>query len=230
MGINKRNFLVEKILVALIIIIIIVAAIIFFVYLKDNRQNTNKIESNQEFVNTQNNSIGKKVNSSVENKNETKENDESINIEKLKNEQKLICKTAMLKSQHEEFKNLYPDVLLAEVKNNTDEIVKEYNIIFLAYDENYLPVKIREYAGDKDEYFFVGRDDTANLVPGDSTGMDRGWEIDYPHNVKYVIACVRDAIFYNGEEWKNPYITHWLDKYEGNILPEEDREGLIAYN
>lgn len=240
MGSNKEKIAIEKILIAIIIIVVIVAGVIIFIYVNEKNEKTLQAENNARLTSTQNTSVDNNVNKNVktnssnttidnEESEQNVDNEENVDIEKLKAEQKLTCKKAMLKSQDNELKNLYPDVLLAEVKNNTDEIVKEYNIIFLAYDENYLPVKMKEYAGDKAEYFLVGKDDTANLVAGDSTKMNRGWEIEYPHEVQYVIACVRDAKFFNGEKWENPYITYWLDKYEGKILPEEDREDLIPY-
>ena len=150
-------------------------------------------------------------------------------IEKLRKEQKLTCKSAKILVQDTQYKSLYPDMLTAKVVNNSKETVKSYKVVFLAYDNNYLPVKIKGKWNSSGEYSHIGTDDEANLVAGATTKDNFGWELDKSHGITYVIACIQEAEFFNGEKWENQYLQYWLEKYEGKILPEDSRKGLIPY-
>lgn len=172
-----------------------------------------------------------------ENNNSNEDNSQNSNIqsisseeiEKLRKEQKLTCKSAKILVQDTKYKSLYPDMLTAKITNNTKETVKSYEVVFLAYDKNYLPVKIKGQFDSEGAYSKACLDDEANLIAGASTEEDYGWKLNQSHGITYIIACVKEAEFFNGEKWENPYIQYWLEKYEGKILPEDSRKGLIAY-
>ena len=153
-------------------------------------------------------------------KKDFKDRKETHRIQELKNNQKLVVLSSGLSIQHPRWKALYPDQLTAIVKNNSDKTVKEFSIAFLAYDANGLPVKVkRQYSYTDGDYEYNGRDDTANLTPGETTGYGYGWNIDEEHMaISTVIACVTRATFYDGSTWTNPYYDYWIDQYKGNPL------------
>ncbi len=145
---------------------------------------------------------------------------EAHRIQELKDNQKLIVLSSRLSIQHSRWKALYPDLLTAIVKNNSDKTVKEFNIAFLAYDANGLPVKVKsQYSYTDGDYEYNGRNGTANLTPGGTTGYGYGWNIDEDHlSISTVIACVTRATFYDGSIWTNPYYDHWIEQYKGKPL------------
>lgn len=204
-----------KIVIGVIAVILIVV-ITLLVY--------NQINKTQEKQGTQ------QTSTSTESGKTTNNKKQEVNLEELKAQQKLSCLSAKVISQNSQYKGLYPDMLTAVIKNNTTEVVKEYKVVFLAFDSNYLPVKINGKYGNGGNYDYLCNNDTANLVPEASTDSSYGWNLAQNHGISYLIACVKSATFFNEETWENPYYQHWLDKYKGNILPEEERDGLIKFS
>lgn len=143
-------------------------------------------------------------------------------VETLKAEQKLTVEKTQIIVQDKQYKSLYPDLISAVVKNNTDETVRNFVVSFLAYDKNGYPVKIESQTSfTGGAYTMEATSEDANILPGDEYGSKSGWRLADPHDITYVLACVKEATFYNGETWVNDYEPIWLNEYAEKPLPEE---------
>ena len=140
-------------------------------------------------------------------------------IEKLKNEQEISVEKANIYVQHPTYKSLYPDGMEIIVKNNTNKTVKDYKVAVLAYDSNNYPVKIMlHYSFNSGSYEFLGTAEGANIVPGAPYGKDFGWELDEKHGISKIIAIVKEATYYDGTTWENPYYEYWIKEYKEKPL------------
>lgn len=148
-----------------------------------------------------------------------------------------VSKTKYL-VQDKEYKALYPDMLQAIVTNNSEDDIKNAVVVFVAWDENNLPVKIRgefDYSGD---YLKGCNFSDINLVPGKSYGKDGGMSLDTGLNIKKFKAIVREYETFEGKKWTNPYYDAWVSMYGGGkklkdditvdcYLADEDYEELV---
>lgn len=130
---------------------------------------------------------------------------------------------ARLVIQDDEYKAIYPDLLTATVTNNSADTIKNYEIVFLAYDENGYPIKIKgqmDFTEGSYEYTAVASD--ANIPVGSTHGEDTGLSLDETTGgrIGYVMACVQKAELYNGDIWENPYYQQWLDAFMDKPLPD----------
>lgn len=134
--------------------------------------------------------------------------------------------------QDPEFKNLYPDMLSAIIKNNSTDDIRDVSYGFVAWDKNGLPVRLK---GNIDfsngSYFRGGTGEAVNVAPGETYGRDSGLEIDSEidniHSMKAVIVSYEG---FNGENWENPYLNDFLEIYEGKRLGDiENHEDYIYY-
>ncbi len=123
--------------------------------------------------------------------------------------------------QDNEYKSLYPDLLKAILKNNTNSDIKDAVIAFVAWDKNNLPVKIKGSSSYSDGEYIVPVDyDDINLIPGDTYGESSGFGIDEKCIIdKFEAICVSFETFY-GQKWSNPYYDEWCTLYEGVKLTE----------
>lgn len=141
--------------------------------------------------------------------------------EEVKANQLLVVDSANILIQSTQWKYAYPDMLQAFVTNKSDKTVKDMNIGFLAYDSNGYPLKIAmQYSIAGDNFEFVGNADNINLISGNQFGYGKGWNLDPNHGISIVKACVKDAIFYDGTKWTNPYYEYWLQEYKEKQIQE----------
>lgn len=121
--------------------------------------------------------------------------------------------------QDQNYKSLYPDMLQAVIKNNTDKDIRNTVVAFVAWDENNLPVKI---VGDIDftdpPYVRLVNYDDINLVPGATYGEDSGFSIDHTIGIKEFKAIVVSYETFEGDTWENPYYDQFLELYENKRL------------
>lgn len=147
--------------------------------------------------------------------NEIREKEKQEKINKAQSEQILIVNSCKVEEQNSQWKALYPDMLQAFVTNKSDKTVKNMNVGFLAYDSNGYPLKIKtqfSYSGGNFE--FTGNADNINLVSGSQFGAGVGWKLDEKHGISTIKACVKDATFYDGTTWNNPYYQYWIEQYK----------------
>lgn len=118
--------------------------------------------------------------------------------------------------QSDDYKALYPDLMIANVKNNCGSTIKSITVSFAAWDEDGLPLTI---TGDG----FVGEVDLngANIKDGEIL-KDWGAQVDEdlarPRKIKKFKAIVKRYTDYNGEEWENPLYDNWMELYDGKEL------------
>lgn len=151
--------------------------------------------------------------------NEKLESDRIAKIETLKNNQKvIIVGTPTVKKQSDRYTSLYPDMLTAVIQNNSDQTIKSYIIGFLAFDSSGYPVKIKAPVDFNPSYEKKVSAADANVLPGGTHGDGLGSEIDTPHNISTILACVYSATFYDGTTWTNEYYSYWLEEYKEKPL------------
>ena len=121
--------------------------------------------------------------------------------------------------QSEEYKSLYPDMLQAVIKNNTNEDIKDAVVAFAAWDENNLPVKIEGQFdfGDSSYIKRVNYSDI-NLIAGATFGENSGLSLAENCDIKTFKAIVVSYETFNGETWENPYYDDFCILYEGKKL------------
>jgi hypothetical protein len=133
----------------------------------------------------------------------------------------IVVETAGVIEQSPQNKMLYPDMIQVLVRNNSSETVRHMVVSILGYDSNGYPVKIKtqfDFSGGA--YELEGHAEDVNIVPGATFGKNKGWPLDEYHDISYVIACVKSATYYNGEDWVNPYYEAWKDMFMGKPLPD----------
>lgn len=103
------------------------------------------------------------------------------------------------------------------VKNNTDKVVKKYEIAWLGYDDSGYPVKTGWLSPD---YLRIGEAEQ-NIQPGKTFGSGYGWALtggfDKKTGKKF-IACVKDVTYYDDSTWHNPYYDYWVEEYKEKPL------------
>ena len=125
--------------------------------------------------------------------------------------------------QDKNYKTLYPDMLQAVIKNNSEDDIKDAVVIFVAWDENNLPVKIKgQFDYSDGEYLMKCKYSGINLVPGKEYGKDGGMEIDDGLNIKKFKAIVYEYETFEGKKWTNPYYHAWAAMYDGGKKLKDD--------
>lgn len=118
--------------------------------------------------------------------------------------------------QDEQYKSLYPDMLQANLMNNTSVDIKNAVVAFAAWDANNLPVKIK---GDIDfsggTYVKQVNYSDINLVGGGTFGEKSGFSINADCNISKFVALAVSFETFSGETWENPYFLDWSSLYEG---------------
>ncbi len=140
-------------------------------------------------------------------------------MKNAKDEQIIIVENAKIVEQDPEHKALYPDMVQVMIRNDSDKTIKNFEVGVLGFDNNGYPLKIRgnfDFSGGR--YEFVGNAEDVNVVAGDRFGENVGWELDDPHGISQVLACVKSVTFYDGSTWDNPYYEYWIKEYKEKPL------------
>ena len=130
------------------------------------------------------------------------EAEEKKKIETYKAEQKLTVTKA-----YSEDSFIY-NLGYAIVKNHTNEVVKNFMVGILMFDDYGYPVN-NTYTIYGEENLLRGESDTPNIQPGATFGSNYYWYIE--DNATKIKACVIEAEFYDGTTWTNPYFEYWYE-------------------
>ncbi len=163
--------------------------------------------------NTNNNNQSQNQNGQSESSKYTKE---SLEME-ISNQPVVVYSTEYL-VQDEDYKCLYPDLLIANIKNNSGKSIKNAEIAFVAWDSNGFPIKIDSKYG-RDSYVQIVDFDDVNLTNGqtyDDTGLALG--CTYESKIKTFKAIVKSYTDFEENTWQNPLYTVWKDFYENKPL------------
>lgn len=151
----------------------------------------------------------------VENKGNVTEEDIQKQVEK----QELRVISTEYIVQDERYKALYPDMLSAVIKNNTDLDIKNAVVSFVAWDNNNLPVKIKGSIDFSDGAYVINcKFSDINLVPGDTFGEKAGMKIDETCKIATFKAIVKSYEAFDGTTWENPVFEDWCTLYAGEKL------------
>lgn len=96
------------------------------------------------------------------------------------------------------------------VKNNAEQVLKEFTVKILLFDNNGYPVKSDKFAMVGNLY--SGLATAANIQPGSTSGNDRYWNIDVGVAGTKIKACIYTAQFSDGTSWTNPNYQSWLER------------------
>ena len=113
-----------------------------------------------------------------------------------------------------------------QVKNNSEEVVKDFKVAWMGFDEYGYPVKTGWL---QDDFLCHGFAEAANIQPGATFGKDHGWDLGKDIDAKKFIACIAEISFYEGEDWINPYYETWVNKHLNKPLVN-DYKGIIGVN
>lgn len=118
--------------------------------------------------------------------------------------------------QNEQHKTLYPDMLQAIIKNNTQLDIKNAVVCFVAWDINNLPIKLKGSIDFSDGAYIKPVNFTdINLVPNEEFGHNSGFEIDENSRIHTFKAIVKSYEAFDGSTWENPHYSDFISLYEG---------------
>lgn len=142
-----------------------------------------------------------------------KEEKQKVQAE-LELEQLIKVIDAKLVVQSTEYKGLYPDMIQVIIQNDSSETVKNYTVSIAAHDKNGFPVLLEQtlnlYGA---TYEMIGDATGTNITPGEKFGYDMGWSVGEGLDIHSVTAVVKEATFFNGDTWSNPYHSYWKANY-----------------
>ena len=152
--------------------------------------------------------------SKAEEQKQAAEESEALSKEEAKENQLVTVQGANIVVQSSSDRKLYPDMMLAELKNVSEDTVKSYTVGFLAYDENGLPLAIKgSYDISGEAYEKLAQEQGVNILAGGTHKNKTGWGVTEDHGITYLIACVKEVDFLEQGQWKNPYYAYWLEEY-----------------
>lgn len=123
--------------------------------------------------------------------------------------------------QDEQYKSLYPDLLVCTVVNNSGTNMKNAVIALAAWDSHGFPVKINgRFQPDAAEYVLQGEHQDINLANGETAQSTYELREDTT-NIATFKAIVVSYDDFDGNTWTNPYYTHWTALYDDKVLPEQ---------
>lgn len=104
------------------------------------------------------------------------------------------------------------DLLVANVKNNSNNVVKMYIVAFCAYDKDGKLVSLssKSTPGELTDYVRC-QNKSISLKPGHNTGSSFGWAIGdgIADNIYRLDSCIISAEYEDGTVWNNPYYKYW---------------------
>lgn len=123
--------------------------------------------------------------------------------------------------QSDRWKTLYPDMLQATLKNDTELNIQNAIIAFVGWDKNGLPVKILDSGLNLDggSYVRTVSYDNINMIPGATFGDNYGFRIDEECGIADFKAIAVSYEAFDGTTWQNPHYSAWRELYEGKIKP-----------
>lgn len=147
----------------------------------------------------------------------------SKELDELIAKQPVYIKSTKYVVQDSRFKTLYPDLLQAIIMNNSKDDIKNAIVVFVAWDENNLPVKIKgEYDYSDGDYIAKCNYDGINLIPGKTYGKDSGLALAEGLKIKKFKAIVYEYETFDGTTWTNPYYHAWSTMYGGGTKLKDD--------
>lgn len=121
--------------------------------------------------------------------------------------------------QDEQYKALYPDLMLAKLENQSGTAIKDVIVAFAAWDENNLPVIIDTIGSD--DYVIQCAMNGINLADG-SALTNQGMQVESRQaergEIKLFKAIVVSYEDFDGNTWENPLYMNWVNIYREQVL------------
>lgn len=121
--------------------------------------------------------------------------------------------------QDNQYKALYPDLMIAKLMNQSGTAIKNAVVAFAAWDENNLPVLIDTIGNG--EYVVHCSMNGINLADGE-TMTDAGMQVDSQQaergEIKSFKAIVVSYEDFDGNTWRNPLYDNWVKLYREQAL------------
>ncbi|UBH12835.1 DUF5780 domain-containing protein [Macrococcus armenti] len=153
---------------------------------------------------------------------ETKKEEKSAatKLEEALKKQDVYAFDAKYVVQHNDWKALYPDMLQALVKNNTDKDIRDIQYGFVAWDKNGLPIKIKGSIDFGKSYLRGVNGDAVNIPAKGEFGKSHGFEIEANIGINTFKPIVVSYTDFDGKKWENPELDEFKRIYEGKRLKD----------
>lgn len=207
----KIDFKDRKVLIGIIVICLIV--IIFLV--------VNNIKNDNGEIQTDNSNSSEikhgGANTDTNKKEEEKPKYDAATLEAEIQKQPVFVYSTRYEVQDDNYKCLYPDILIANVKNASGTSIKKVTVAFVGWDSNNFPVKVG--SRNRQSYVSLADFDDVNLVDG-ATYNDTGLGLDCVEDSQIATfkAIVESYEDFNGTKWENPLYENWREIYENKQL------------
>ncbi len=146
--------------------------------------------------------------------------------DEAKNSQMATIVSVKIIEQSSEYKSLYPDMVQWILVNNSENVIKNYTVSILAYDENGYPVKVEGQYNFNSDFEALVLGEAVNIQPGDSQGENYGYNLGERHGISYAMVLVKELEFYDADTWTNPYYKFWIDKYKEKPVALEELQSM----
>lgn len=151
-------------------------------------------------------------------------------LEKDLKKQDLYAYDAKYVVQDEKYKSLYPDMLQAMIKNNTNKDIRDVQFGFVAWDKNGLPIKLKGNIDFGKSYMRGVSGDAVNIPAKSKFGEKHGFSIDKDLEVDTFKPIVVSYTDFKGNKWHNPKFDEFIKVYEGKRLKDiKDSDKYIYY-
>ena len=173
-----------------------------------------------------------KVNEQKSKASETKkeENSAASKLEEALKKQDVYAFDAKYVVQHDDLKALYPDMLQALVKNNTNKDIRDIQYGFVAWDKNGLPIKIKGSIDFGKSYLRGVNGDAVNIPAKGEFGKAHGFEIEANLGIDTFKPVVVSYTDFEGKKWDNPSLDEFMKVYEGKRLKDiKDGKKYVFY-
>ncbi|WP_422658158.1 DUF5780 domain-containing protein [Paenibacillus sp. EC2-1] len=134
-------------------------------------------------------------------------------MEELKNSQEVSVESAIIVRTGTYIDFYHTQVI---VKNNSNKVVKNYVVGWLAYDNQGYPINL-----DSNDHLTKGNAKAVNIQPNTTYGQGSGWSIysdSAAEKTETLLACVIEVEYYDDTKWTNPYYEYWLTENKGKPL------------
>lgn len=139
-------------------------------------------------------------------------------LKKAVKDQPCYVKGTKYAVQSDEYKALYPDIMIAKAVNNSGATIKDIVIAFAAWDKDGLPLILDEI---DDDYVVQCSMKGINLKDSDKitkNGLEVDTDMAEEGTIDKFKAIVVEYTYFDGEKWENPYFEDWKSLYEGKEL------------
>lgn len=159
----------------------------------------------------------RKVQSEAENK---------LDEQSLKDNQLAVILSTKIIEQDTQYKSLYPDMVQWIIENKSDNVIKNYTVSILGYDNNGYPIKVTGQIDYSSGFEKLVLGEAVNIQPSETHGEGYGYKLSQNHQLAYALVLVSELEFYDRDKWENPYYSIWLEKYKEKPVSVDELKSM----